>query len=70
MGALSPEDSKIVEALTRSIVNKLLHAPTESLRQGADKAQLAAARDLFRIWDEDDVSPFGDDVVGDTESEA
>ena len=61
MNDLSPEDSKVVEALTRSIVNRLLHAPTESLRQGSDKAQLAAARDLFRLWDGDGLSPFGED---------
>ncbi|MCH7653638.1 MAG: glutamyl-tRNA reductase [Chloroflexi bacterium] len=67
MNALSPEDSKVVEALTRAIVNKLLHAPTESLRQGADKAQLAAAMDLFRLWDGDGPSPFGKDVAWNNE---
>ena len=63
MKDISPGDSKVVEALTRSIVDKLLHAPTESLRQGADKAQLAAAMDLFRLWDGNDLSPFGEDSV-------
>ena len=67
MNALSPEDSKVVEALTHAIVNKLLHAPTESLRQGADKAQLAAAMDLFRLWDGDGPSPFGKDVAWNNE---
>ena len=49
---MSQDQVQIVEALTRSIVNKLLHEPTESLRQRSDKTQLQAARDLFRLWDE------------------
>ena len=61
MKALSPEDSKVVEALTRAIVNRLLHAPTETLKQGRDKAQLAAASDLLGLWDGDKPSPFGED---------
>lgn len=40
-----------VDALTRSIVNRLLHDPTSSLKQGADNARLSAARDLFKLWD-------------------
>ena len=63
MNALSPEDSKVVEALTRAIVNRLLHAPTETLRQGVDKAQLATVRDLFGLWEGDRLSPFGEDSV-------
>ncbi len=70
MKDISHEDSKVVEALTRSIVNKLLHAPTESLRQGADKAQLAAARDLFRLWDGNELSQSGEDSAWNTGSGA
>jgi glutamyl-tRNA reductase len=41
---------EVVDALTRSIVNKVLHDPTLSLRQRTDKSQLQNARDLFRLW--------------------
>lgn len=50
---LSSQELDVVEALTRSIVNKLLHDPTTALKKGADKSQLIAARDLFRLWDSD-----------------
>ena len=49
---LSAEELKVVEALTRSIVKKLLHDPTEFLKQRADKSQLAAVRDLFSLWED------------------
>ena len=45
------EQREVLDALTRSIVNRLLHDPTISLKQGTDKSQLQAARDLFRLWD-------------------
>ena len=50
---LSSDEIDVVEALTRSIVNKLLHDPTTALKKGADKSQLMAARDLFGLWDDD-----------------
>ena len=43
------EDRQVVETLTRSIVNKILHDPTDSLKSGANKSQLRAAKDLFRL---------------------
>ena len=46
---LTPESQHIVETLTRSIVNKILHDPTDSLKNGATKSQLRAAKDLFRL---------------------
>ena len=49
---LEPAHLEVVEALTRSTVNKLLHEPTALLRQHPDKPQLQAARDLFRLWDD------------------
>ncbi len=46
-----------VEALTRAIVNKLLHAPISRLREGAEReeglARLEAARALFALDDPD-----------------
>lgn len=50
---LSSDEIDVVEALTRSIVNKLLHDPTTALKKGADKSQLMVARDLFGLWDDD-----------------
>ncbi len=46
---LSQEDRQIVETLTRSIVNRILHDPTDSLKNGATKSQLRAAKELFRL---------------------
>ena len=43
------EDRQVVETLTRSIVNKILHDPTDSLKSGATKSHLRAAKDLFRL---------------------
>jgi glutamyl-tRNA reductase len=40
---LAPEDRRRVEQLTRSIVNRLLHAPTEQLRQRAERGEQALA---------------------------
>lgn len=50
---LSPEQRTIVEGLTRSIVNKLLHTPTRRLRdaaaQGDGQRYAAMLRDLFNL---------------------
>ncbi len=53
---LSAEQLEVIDALTTSIVNKLLHDPIASLKQQTDKSQLEAARNLFRLWDD---SPEG-----------
>ena len=49
---LSSEDLETLDALTRSIINRLLHGPTVSLKQHSDEAHLRAARELFRLWEE------------------
>ncbi len=46
---MPPESQQVVETLTRSIVNKILHDPTDSLKNGATKSQIRAAKDLFRV---------------------
>ncbi len=51
MDDLSPEHQEVVEALTRSIVNKLLHDPTLALRHRTDKSQLELVQELFRLWE-------------------
>ena len=52
LDGVSARNRQVVEALTHSIVNKILHDPTASLRQGANKTQIRAARDLFRVEEE------------------
>ena len=52
MPDLSPQDVELLEAMTSSIINRLLHDPTISLKQRASQAHLQAARDLFRLWDD------------------
>jgi glutamyl-tRNA reductase len=50
-----PEDRDLVELVTRRIVNKILHGPTEVLKQGdaqTDRdtaARILALRELFRL---------------------
>ena len=56
---------EVLEALTRGLVNKLLHAPVARLRAQEDREQglatLEAARALFALDDEDDeAEPPGD----------
>jgi glutamyl-tRNA reductase len=50
---LSPEQRTVIEALTRSIVNKLLHMPTRRLRDAAAEGDgmryAAMVRDLFNL---------------------
>jgi glutamyl-tRNA reductase len=59
MPGLSDDDRTVLEALTRSIVNRLLHDPTVYLKHRATKSELDAARLLFGLW--------GDDVAPDSE---
>jgi glutamyl-tRNA reductase len=49
---LSAEDLETLDAMTQSIVNRVLHDPTVSLKQLAGEAHLRAARDLFRLKEE------------------
>ena len=51
LDGLSEDQLSAVDALTRSIVNRILHDPTAALRDGAGKAHLLAVRDLFGLWD-------------------
>ncbi|MCH8063581.1 MAG: glutamyl-tRNA reductase [Chloroflexi bacterium] len=49
MPDLPAEYLKVVEALTQSIVNKLLHHPTASLKRQAGGSQLEAIRDIYQL---------------------
>lgn len=50
-GRLSPEELAALEAMTRAIVNKLLHGPTMYLKQSRNPDSLRLVRDLFRLED-------------------
>ena len=50
---LTPENRQVVDAMTRAIVNKILHDPTDSLRNDATKSQVRAAQELFRLDEHD-----------------
>jgi glutamyl-tRNA reductase len=52
MPNLPPEHRAVLEAMTRSIVNKLLHDPTLALKQRPGDQQLQDAQELFRLWGE------------------
>jgi len=64
---LSEDQQTAVESLTRSIVNKLLHAPLARLRQEVDQeeglAHLEAARVLFALDDPEAPGADADDEV-------
>ena len=49
LGDISPGNQQILETLTHSIVNRILHDPTESLKHGATKSKIRAAKDLFHL---------------------
>ena len=48
---LSPEQTKVIEAMTSAIVNKMLHQPTARLRavQAGDSELADAAAELFGL---------------------
>lgn len=52
LGELSPEQVEAVDALTRGIVNKLLHGPMTGLKQVAREADDLRAAEMARLlWD-------------------
>jgi glutamyl-tRNA reductase len=54
---LSPEDQLAIDALTRSLVNKVLHAPTARLRQAAGNGRGTGVLDTVRYLFELDPGP-------------
>jgi glutamyl-tRNA reductase len=61
---LAPEDRQAVEAFSRGLLNKLLHAPTVRLREAAGNGRglsvLDSVRYLFELGEGED-GPVGDD---------
>jgi len=66
--ALDEEGRQVLQALSHSIVNKLLHAPVSKLRASAEReegiAYLEAARELFAL---DEAATTEADETGDSE---
>lgn len=50
LGTLTPEQQAAVEALTRSLTNKFLHAPMTAMRDAANSGNAATLDDLRRIY--------------------
>ena len=58
LGTLTPEQEAAIEALTRGIVNKLLHTPIHSLKSAASGAEITTLVDSFRkIFDLEEKPP-------------
>jgi glutamyl-tRNA reductase len=53
-GKLDSPELASLEAMTRAIVNKLLHGPTVYLKGQRTSDDLHVARDMFRLSDEED----------------
>jgi glutamyl-tRNA reductase len=58
---LSDDDRAAVDALTRSLLNKLLHAPTARLREAAGNGRGTGVLDTVRYLFELDPEPAGKD---------
>ena len=56
---LSPEDQLAIDALTRTLVNKVLHAPTARLREAAGNGRGTGVLDTVRYLFELDPEPHG-----------
>jgi glutamyl-tRNA reductase len=52
-GALVPAEVASLEAMTRAIVNKLLHSPTVYLKDRPASGDLEVAREIFRLTEEE-----------------
>jgi glutamyl-tRNA reductase len=55
----SPRDLERIEAVARSVVNRLLHEPTlkmKEMRDGRVHARMALVRDLFGLRTDEDAS--------------
>jgi len=48
MGALTPEQEMAVEALTRGIINKVMHTPITTLKTAAREAEATTVIDVVR----------------------
>ena len=50
LDSLDDEQCEVLQAMTRSLVNRVLHDPTKFLKNEADTSELDAARMLFHLY--------------------
>jgi glutamyl-tRNA reductase len=50
LDGLDEDQQAVLQAMTKSIVNRVLHDPTMYLKHEADTSDLDAVRELFRLW--------------------
>jgi len=65
LGGLSPRERKTLEAMTKAIVNKILHGPVSKLKRDADKIEgdtyIDTIRRLFDLDAADEIKKTGSD---------
>lgn len=63
LGGLGDKERRIIESMTKSIVNKILHAPVSRLKKDADKIEgdtyIDTTRKLFDLDDEEEIKKTG-----------
>ncbi len=63
LSGLNDKEKKILEAMTKSIVNKILHGPVSRLKKDADKIEgdtyIDTTRKLFDLDDDDEMKKTG-----------
>jgi glutamyl-tRNA reductase len=65
MGPLTPEQERAVEALTRGIINKVMHTPITTLKTAAREAEATTVIDVVRrLFNLDDKGKGPQDVSG------
>ena len=48
LGSVTPEQEAAIEAMTRGIINKLLHTPITTLKSSATEPEAATIQDMVR----------------------
>ncbi|MFQ5354860.1 MAG: glutamyl-tRNA reductase, partial [Thermodesulfobacteriota bacterium] len=63
LNGLSDKDKKILDSMTKSIINKILHGPVSRLKKDADKIEgdtyIYTTRKLFDLDDEEEIKKAG-----------
>jgi glutamyl-tRNA reductase len=70
LGALSAEQLAAVEALTRGLVNKLLHPPMQAIKQAARDGDESRLETLCDEWSVSPAAPSGAQPAGEPAAEA
>ena len=48
LGKISPEQEAAIDAMTRGIINKLLHTPITTLKSSASQPEAATVEEMIR----------------------